>query len=141
MSRSFAVRVALVVFVLAWILGPSELRSLVPLLLVFLVALGLEVNFLVGALRSGAARRPDRLPQEVDRDRYGFEREPDELVVVEDGDSEVWLAVSDEDEEAEPEDDDEDETSTRTTSPSLARSSRPSAASPSASASSRHSWL
>ncbi len=108
MSRSFAVRVALVVFVLAWILGPSELRSLVPLLLVFLVALGLEVNFLVGALRSGAARRPDRLPQEVDRDRYGFEREPDELVVVEDGDSEVWLAVSDEDEEAEPEDDDED---------------------------------
>jgi hypothetical protein len=112
MSPSLAVRVALVVFVLAWILGPSELRSFVPLLLVFLVALGLEVNFLVGALRSSSARRPDRLPQEVDRDRYGFEREPDELVVVEDGDSEVWLAVSEEealDEEDEDEDEDEED--------------------------------
>jgi hypothetical protein len=107
MSPSLAVRVALVVFVLAWILGPSELRSFVPLLLVFLVALGLEVNFLVGAIRSSATRRPDRLPQEIDRDRYGFEREPDELVVVEDGDSEVWLAVSEE--EPEPADEDEDE--------------------------------
>ena len=109
MSRSFAVRVALVVFVLAWILGPSELRSFVPLLLVFLVALGLEVNFLVGALRSSSARRPDRLPQEIDRDRYGFEREPDELVVVEDGDSEVWLAVSEDEEEAELDEEEEDE--------------------------------
>ncbi len=109
MSPSLAVRVALVVFVLAWILGPSELRSFVPLLFVFLVALGLEINFLVGALRSSSARRPDRLPQEVDRDRYGFEREPDELVVVEDGDSEVWLAVSEEDEEPEPADEDDDE--------------------------------
>jgi len=91
-----AVRVALVLFVLAWILGPSELRSFVPLLLVFLVALALEAQFLVGALRSRSARLPDRRPQEVDRDRYGFEREPEELVVVEDGDAEVWLAVSDE---------------------------------------------
>ena len=113
MSPSLAVRIALVVFVLAWILGPSELRSFVPLLLVFLVALALEVNFLVGAVRSGAARRPDRRPQEIDRDRYGFEREPDELVVVEDGDAQVWLAVSDEelppDDEAEGEDEDEEE--------------------------------
>jgi hypothetical protein len=104
MSPWVAVRVALGVFVLAWILGPSELRSLVPLLLVFLVALGLEIQFLVGALRAGSARLPDRRPQEVDRDRFGFEREPDELVVVEDGDAEVWLAVSEE-----PEADDEEE--------------------------------
>jgi hypothetical protein len=104
MSPWLVVRVALVVFVLAWILGPNELRSLVPLLLVFLVALGIEVNFLVGALRSNAARLPDRRPQEIDRDRYGFEREPDELVVVEDGDAEVWLAVSEE----EPPDDEGD---------------------------------
>jgi hypothetical protein len=113
MSPSLAVRVALVVFVLAWILGPSELRSFVPLLLVFLVALALEVNFLVGALRSNTAWRPDRRPQEIDRDRYGFEREPDELVVVEDGDAEVWLAVSEaeegEDEEPEPAEEDEEE--------------------------------
>jgi hypothetical protein len=102
-----AVRVALVVFVLVWILGPSELRSLVPLLLVFLVALGLEINFLVGAVRSGSARLPDRQPQDVDRDRFGFEREPDDIVVVGEGDSAVWLAVSEE--EDEPEDDDEAE--------------------------------
>ena len=107
MSPWVAVRVALVLFVLLWILGPSELRSFVPLLLVFLVALALEVQFLVGALRSSSARLPDRRPQEVDRDRYGFEREPDELVVVEDGDAEVWLAVSED--ESPDEDDEEDE--------------------------------
>ena len=70
-------RVALVLFVLAWILGPRELRGTVPILVVFLVALGLEVHFLVGALRGGAPRPPDRGPQAIDRDRYGFERETD----------------------------------------------------------------
>ena len=69
------VRIALVVFVLAWILGPSELRDSVPILVVFLIALGLEVNFLVGALRGGPTRQPDRRPQEIDRQRYGFEAE------------------------------------------------------------------
>ena len=74
------VRIALVVFVLAWILGPSELRDSVPILVVFLIALGLEVNFLVGALRGGPTRQPDRRPQEIDRQRYGFEPElEDEL--------------------------------------------------------------
>jgi len=71
------VRVALVLFVLAWILGPHELRDGVPILVVFLIALGLEVHFLVGALRGSPRRPPDRGPQEIDRDRYGFEREPD----------------------------------------------------------------
>lgn len=69
------VRVALVGFVLAWILGPIGLRDAVPVLLVFLVALGLEVHFLVGALRGGPARSPDRTPQQIDLDRYGFEVE------------------------------------------------------------------
>ena len=69
------VRVALVGFVLAWILGPIGLRDAVPVLLVFLVALGLEVHFLVGALRGGPARSPDRTPQQIDLDRYGFEGE------------------------------------------------------------------
>ena len=69
------VRVGLVLFVLAWILGPHELRDAVPILVVFLVALGLEVQFLVGALRGGTPRLPDRGPQAIDRDRYGFERE------------------------------------------------------------------
>jgi hypothetical protein len=67
------VRVALVVFVLAWILGPGELREAVPILVVFLIALGLEVNFLVGALRNTPSPARDRGPQPVDRDRYGFE--------------------------------------------------------------------
>ena len=88
------VRIALVAFVLAWIFGPPKLRDAVPLLLVFLVALGLEVHFLVSALRGSARRIPDRAPQEVDRDRYGFERDPDDIVVVEAGGDEVWLAVS-----------------------------------------------
>ena len=83
-------RIALVVFVLAWILGPSELRDRVPLLLVFLVALGLEVHFLVSALRGGGpARRPDRRPQDVDRERYGFERDPDGLLAEDEIDEET----------------------------------------------------
>jgi hypothetical protein len=113
-SVSLAVRLALVAFVLAWLFG--ILRSAVPLLVVFAIALGLELHFLVSALRSSPARAPDRRPQDVDRDRYGFEREPEELVVVEDGDLEVWLAVNDEPEdeveygeEDEVEYDDEDE--------------------------------
>jgi hypothetical protein len=68
-------RVALVVFVLAWILGPSALRDAIPILVVFVIALGLEINFLVGALRRQPSRVPDRGPQQVDRDRYGFESE------------------------------------------------------------------
>jgi hypothetical protein len=77
------VRVALVVFVLAWILGPSALRDAVPILVVFLLALGLEVHFLVGALRNVPSPAPDRGPQPIDRDRYGFDldelEEDDEL--------------------------------------------------------------
>jgi hypothetical protein len=75
----------LVVFVLAWMLGPSALRDNVPILVVFLIALGLEVNFLVGALRGGPARQPDRRPQEIDRQRYGFEAE-----LEDDLDHDLW---------------------------------------------------
>ena len=71
-------RIALVVLVLAWILGPSELRDAIPILVVFLIALGLEIQFLVGALRNPAGRTPDRSPQQIDRDRYGFPPDEDE---------------------------------------------------------------
>jgi hypothetical protein len=71
------VRVVLAAFVLAWILGPDELRETVPLLLVFAIAVGLEVQFLVGALRGGPRRAPDRSPQQIDRERYGFDGEDD----------------------------------------------------------------
>jgi len=43
-------RVALAVFVLAWIFGPYTLRTAVPIWLVFLIALGLELHIFVGAL-------------------------------------------------------------------------------------------
>ena len=72
------VRVALVGFVLAWILGPSELRDGIPILVVFLIALGLEVSFVATALRHRPARAPDRSPQQVDRERYGFPTEEDD---------------------------------------------------------------
>jgi hypothetical protein len=98
-SWSVWVRIALVVFVLAWILGPSELRDAIPILPVFLVALGIELHFLVSALRGGPQRAPDRRPQQVDHERYGFEREPDEIVVVDHEGGDVWLAVSEEDED------------------------------------------
>lgn len=72
------VRVALVVFVVAWILGPRELRDAVPIIVVFLVALGLETYFVVTAVRGAPARTPDRGPQPVDRDRFGFDEHADE---------------------------------------------------------------
>ena len=72
-SRWLWLRAGLVVFVLAWILGPRALRDSVPILVVFLVALGLEVHFLVSALRGGPSRAPDRGPQQVDREWYGFD--------------------------------------------------------------------
>jgi hypothetical protein len=71
-------RVALVVFVLAWILGPSELRDTIPIWLVFLVALGLEVAFVAAAFRGGRRRVPDRRPQQIDRDRYGYDLEAED---------------------------------------------------------------
>ena len=89
-----AVRVALVVFVLAWILGPDELRSAVPIWLVFLIALGLEVNFLVGAFLAPLARNLQRGPQTADRERYGYEDDASDLLLVHDGDEELWIPYS-----------------------------------------------
>jgi len=78
-NRWIWLRVALVVFVLAWILGPSELRNAIPILVVFVIALGLEIQFLISALRRPAVRAPDRSPQQIDRERYGFPPDEDEL--------------------------------------------------------------
>ncbi len=89
-----ALRLALVVFVAAWIFGPYELRSAVPVWVAFLVALGLELNFFLGALAGGATRRPDRGPQPVDRERYGYvwlEGWEDEAPFEEEG--RVWPAL------------------------------------------------
>lgn len=72
-----ALRAALIVFVLAAIFGPYEVRSAVPVWIAFLIALGLEVNFFLGALGRAPAPAPDRGPQEIDRELYGY-RWPDE---------------------------------------------------------------
>jgi hypothetical protein len=93
------VRVALVVFVLVWLFGPYELRSAVPIWLPFLIALGLELQFVVGALRAPPARRPDRRPQAVDLERYGYEEDADELLLVREGGEELWIPYSGEAEE------------------------------------------
>ena len=92
-------RTALVVFVLAWILGPDELRSAVPIWIVFLIALGLEVNFLVGAVRAPRARSVERGPQGVDRERFGYEEDASDLLLVRDGDEELWIPYSGETDE------------------------------------------
>ena len=74
--------------------GRTSLRDAVPIWIVFAIALGLELQFLVAALRAEPSRRPDRRPQTVDRDRFGYEQESDDLLLLREGDEEVWLALS-----------------------------------------------
>jgi hypothetical protein len=90
-------RIGLVVFVLAWLFGPYELQSAVPIWLPFLIALGLEIHFFVGALRPPPTQRRDRGPQTSDREQYGYEA--DELLLVRDQDRELWIPYSGETEE------------------------------------------
>ena len=97
-SPATALRIALAVFVVAWILGPYELRSAIPVWVAFLIALGLEVNFFVGALARAPAPAPDRGPQPVDRELYGYVYDP-----VEDEEA------AEEDEDHEPEEEEEEE--------------------------------
>ena len=80
------VRVALAVFVGVWLFGPDALRAAVPVWLPFLVALGLELQFFLTARRARpGSMRPDRGPQEIDRELYGYPDEPqDEDVAEED---------------------------------------------------------
>jgi hypothetical protein len=93
-SAPSVLRAALVVFVLAWLFGPASLRSAVPIWLPFLIALGLEVQFFLGALRPAPGRRLDRGPQAVDREHLGYEEEADELLLVREGGEELWIPYS-----------------------------------------------
>jgi hypothetical protein len=89
---SWLVRIALVGFVLLWLLGPGELREAVPIWVPFFVAVGLEVLFFIEAQRSGGrGLRPDRGPQVIDRERYGYATESDELILVRRGGREFWI--------------------------------------------------
>ena len=85
------VRLGLVAFVLVWIFGPYELRAAVPIWLPFLIALGLELHFFVEAYRAAPTASRDRGPQDADRDQYGYGGDSDELVLVRDGDEELWV--------------------------------------------------
>jgi hypothetical protein len=84
-------RLALAGFVLLWILGPYELRSAIPVWLPFVIALGLEVQFVLGALRPQRGTRRNRGPQEIDRELYGDPERGDELLLVREGDEELWI--------------------------------------------------
>jgi hypothetical protein len=59
----------------------------VPIWVPFLIALGLEVHFFVGALRREPAEPPDRGPQPIDLERYGGGEE-------EEGEGEFWVPQS-----------------------------------------------
>jgi hypothetical protein len=98
-SALSALRVVLALFVVAWLLGPPSLRAAVPVWLPFLIALGLELYVFAGALRPPPERRADRGPQDVDRERYGYEGEGDELLLVRDAFEEHWIPYSGETEE------------------------------------------
>lgn len=87
-------RLALALFVLAWLIGPYFLRSTVPVWFPFLIALGLELHFFVGALRPARQRRPDRGPQSADRERYGYPADTRDLLLVRDGGEELWIPYS-----------------------------------------------
>ena len=71
------VRLGLVVFVLAWLFDIAGARSYVPIWAAFLVALGLELQYFFGARRSR--------PRVRERD------EDEELLLVRDGDDELWI--------------------------------------------------
>lgn len=93
------VRLGLAAFVLLWLLGPAWLRTNVPILPVFLLALGLEVHFFASARRASPPGRPDRGPQPADRERFGYGGETDDLILVRAGGEELWLPYAGETEE------------------------------------------
>lgn len=98
---AFLLRAGLVVFVLAWLFGPYALRSAVPIWLPFLIALGLELQFFLGARGPASARvrASDRGPQEVDRERFGLADSADDMLLVHEGDDELWIPYSGETDE------------------------------------------
>jgi hypothetical protein len=92
-------RLGLVVFVVAWIFAPYSLQSAVPIWVPLLIAAGLELHFFIGALRPSDPSRPDRRPQTVDRERYGYGDDADELLLVREGDQELWIPYAGETDE------------------------------------------
>jgi len=71
----------------------------VPIWLPFLIALGLEIHFFIGALSAAPAPRPDRGPQADDRERFGYGDDAEELLLVREQGQELWIPYSGETEE------------------------------------------
>jgi hypothetical protein len=90
------VRLALAAFVLVWVFDGLGVQGAVPVWVPFLIGLGLEVHFFLGATRAAPAHGGvrGRSPLEIDRVRYGYANEPEELVLVRDGERELWIPYS-----------------------------------------------
>jgi hypothetical protein len=71
-SPAFLLRAVLVVILLALLFGPGSWRTTLPIWIPFLILGGLEAHFFLGALRSAPSGRPDRGPQPVDKELYGY---------------------------------------------------------------------
>jgi hypothetical protein len=71
-------RLLLVAALIAWFFSPPDWRYAVPLWLPFVLALALELEFLLGGRRSPGRRLPERGrgPQRVDLERFGWRGEP-----------------------------------------------------------------
>lgn len=114
------VRLALAAFVLLWVFDVLGVQGTVPVWVPFLIGLGLELHFFLGARSAVPAneRGRGRSPLEIDRARYGYATEPEELVLVHDRERELWIPYSGEspqelaalidDADEEEQDDDED---------------------------------
>ena len=90
---ALVVRLALLAFVLVWLFGPGVVRDVVPIWLPFLIALGLELQFFVSAMRSDTrpVRRGSRGPQEEDIERFGYEGEAEDFLLVRRDGEELWV--------------------------------------------------
>jgi Immunity protein Imm1 len=89
------VRLALAAFVLLWVFDVLGVQGTVPVWVPFLIGLGLELNFFLGARSTAPIERSrGRSPLEIDRARYGYANEPEELVLVRDGERELWIPYS-----------------------------------------------
>jgi hypothetical protein len=88
-------RLALAAFVLLWVFDVLGVQRVVPVWIPFLIGLGLELQLFLGARgRAPTGRSAGRAPLDVDRARYGYADESDELVLVRDGERELWIPYS-----------------------------------------------
>jgi hypothetical protein len=99
-SYAWALRLGAILFVLAWIFGPYELRASIPIWIPFALALAVELQLLYSAYRDPGRPLLDRRPQARDRERFGYDDEDaSDMLLVHDGDRELWIAYDGETDE------------------------------------------